>query len=79
EERPHRRNSVNLAVRKIQYAPPGGSRRQPSTLVSKGFALSSGKINMELTLDKELFYHGEPVKCNVSINNGSKKTVKNIK
>ncbi|XP_068216433.1 arrestin homolog [Palaemon carinicauda] len=79
EERPHRRNSVNLAVRKIQYAPPGGSRRQPSTLVSKGFALSSGKINMELTLDKELFYHGETVKCNISINNGSKKTVKNIK
>ncbi|KAK7078648.1 Arrestin (or S-antigen), C-terminal domain [Halocaridina rubra] len=79
DERPHKRNSVNLAVRKIQFAPAGGSKRQPSTLVSKGFALSSGKINMEVTLDKELFYHGEQVKANLSINNGSKKTVKNMK
>jgi len=79
DERPHKRNSVSLAVRKIQFAPAAGSKRQPSTLVSKGFALSSGKLNMELTLDKELFYHGEQVKANLSINNGSKKTVKNIK
>jgi len=79
EEKPHRRNSVALAVRKVQYSPAGGSKRQPSTLVSKGFALSSGKLNMEVTLDKELYYHGEQVKANLSINNASKKTVKNIK
>jgi len=79
EERPHKRNSVSLAVRKVQYSPSTGTKRQPSTLVSKGFALSSGKLNMELTLDKEIFYHGEQVKCNISINNGSKKTVKNMK
>ncbi|KAK7078649.1 Arrestin (or S-antigen), C-terminal domain, partial [Halocaridina rubra] len=78
-ERPHKRNSVTLAVRKIQFSPPCGSKRQPSTLVSKGFALSSGKLNMEVTLDKELYYHGEQVKANLSINNSSKKTVKNIK
>ncbi|XP_066977257.1 arrestin homolog [Macrobrachium rosenbergii] len=79
EERPHKRNSVTLAVRKIQYAPFISSKRQPSTLVSKGFALSSGKINMEVTLDKELYYHGEAVKATLSINNSSKKTVKGMK
>ncbi|KAK8403998.1 hypothetical protein O3P69_000213 [Scylla paramamosain] len=79
DEKPHRRNSVALAVRKVQYSPASGSKRQPSTLVSKGFALSSGKLNMEVTLDKEIYYHGEQVKANLSINNASKKTVKNIK
>ncbi|KAK3866634.1 hypothetical protein Pcinc_027836 [Petrolisthes cinctipes] len=79
DEKPHRRNSVALAVRKAQYSPISNSNRQPSTLVSKGFALSSGKLNMEVTLDRELYYHGEQVKANLSINNGSKKTVKNIK
>merc|ERR1712198_187188 len=78
-EKAHKRNSVCLAVRKVQFSPLGGSKRQPSTLVSKGFALSSGKLNMEVTLNKEIFYHGEQVNATVSINNGSKKTVKNMK
>ncbi|XP_076032049.1 arrestin homolog isoform X1 [Oratosquilla oratoria] len=79
DEKPHKRNSVNLAVRKVQYAPLERNKRQPSTLVSKGFTLSAGKLNLEVTLDKELFYHGEQVQANLNINNGSKKTVKNIK
>ncbi|XP_069996401.1 arrestin homolog [Penaeus vannamei] len=78
-ERPHKRNSVTLAVRKVQYSPISGTSRQPSTLVSKGFALSSGKVNMEVTLDKELYYHGDQVTATLNINNGSKKTVKSIK
>nr|XP_027238510.1 arrestin homolog [Penaeus vannamei] len=78
-EKPHKRNSVALAVRKVQFSPVAGNKRQPSTLVSKGFALSSGKLNMEVTLDKELYYHGEQVNATININNGSKKTVKNIK
>ncbi|ROT67099.1 phosrestin-1 [Penaeus vannamei] len=78
-ERPHKRNSVTLAVRKVQYSPISGTSRHPSTLVSKGFALSSGKVNMEVTLDKELYYHGDQVTATLNINNGSKKTVKSIK
>ncbi|KAK7078647.1 Arrestin (or S-antigen), C-terminal domain, partial [Halocaridina rubra] len=79
EEKPHKRNSVTLAVRKVQYAPVDRTKRQPSTMVSKGFALSSGKINMEVNLDKDLYYHGETITPMININNGSKKTVKNIK
>ncbi|XP_042885673.1 arrestin homolog [Penaeus japonicus] len=78
-EKPHKRNSVALAVRKVQFSPVTGNKRQPSTLVSKGFALSSGKLNLEVTLDKELYYHDEQVNATLNINNGSKKTVKNIK
>jgi len=79
DEKFHKRNSVTLAVRKVQYSPVNTSKRQPSTLVSKGFALSSGKMNMEVTLEKDIYYHGEPVAAKININNGSKKSVKNLK
>jgi len=75
----HKRNSVNLAVRRVQYAPADRSARQPSTLVSKGFALSSGKLNLEVTLEKDIYYHGDKVAANLNVNNGSRKTVKCIK
>jgi len=78
DDKPHKRNSVNLAVRKVQYCPNAGNKRQPSTLVSKGFTLSSGKLNLEVTLDKEVYYHGEQIGANINVNNNSKKTVKNI-
>jgi len=77
-EQQHKRNSVTLAVRKVQYAPADRNSRQPSTLVSKGFALSSGKLNLEVTLDKDIYYHGEQVSANLNITNGSRKTVKSI-
>jgi len=78
-EKQHKRNSVTLAVRKVQYAPADRGTRQPSTLVSKGFALSSGKLNLEVTLEKDIYYHGEQVTANLNISNGSRKTVKCIK
>merc|ERR1711915_252405 len=76
DDKPHKRNSVNLAVRKVQYCPNAGNKRQPSTLVSKGFTLSSGKLNLEVTLDKEVYYHGEQIGANINVNNNSKKTGK---
>jgi len=79
DDKQHKRNSVTLAVRKCQYAPMTQSKRQPSTLVSKGFTLSPGKLNLEVTLDKEFYYHGEQVTANLNINNCSKKSVKNVK
>jgi arrestin-2 len=63
----------------LQYAPLTPNLRQPSSLVSKGFTFSQGKINMEVTLDKEIYYHGEKIGVNLSISNNSRKSVKNIK
>ncbi|XP_047490816.1 arrestin homolog [Penaeus chinensis] len=78
-EIPHRRSSVTLAVRKVQYCPLDSPCRQPSAVVSKGFVFSSGKINLEVSLDKDVYYHDEPVSVDLTINNNSKKSVKNIK
>jgi len=79
EERPHKRNSVGFAVRKVQYACPGSSNRQPQTLVSKGFTLSPGRLNLEVTLPQDVYFHGQPIEATLSVNNVSKKTVKNMK
>lgn len=38
----------------------------------------SGKIVLEASLDKEVFYHGEDIPVHVSLNNNSKKTAKSI-
>lgn len=51
----------------------------PTSLVSKGFTFSQGKLNLEVTLDKEIYYHGEKVAANVMVTNNSRKAVKNIK
>ncbi|KAK4885116.1 hypothetical protein RN001_001387 [Aquatica leii] len=79
EDAGHKRSSVSLAIKKLQYAPSLRSIRQPSSIVSKGFTFSSGKINLEVTLGKELYYHGEKIAANVIVSNNSRKAVRNIK
>lgn len=79
EDRGHKRSTVNLTIKKLQFAPISGGRRLPSSIVSKGFTFSSGQITLEVTLDKEIYYHGEKIGANVVINNTSRKQVKNIK
>jgi len=78
EDKPHKRNSVRLAIRKVMYAPskPG---EQPSVEVSKEFMMSPNKLHLECSLDKELYYHGETISVNVHVQNNSNKAVKKIK
>ena len=59
------------------YAPskPG---EQPSVEVSKEFMMSPSKLHLEVSLDKELYYHGESISVNVHIQNNSNKPVKKI-
>ncbi|CAI2355517.1 unnamed protein product [Caenorhabditis sp. 36 PRJEB53466] len=71
-------NSVRLAIRKLTYA-PFESRPQPMVDVSKYFMMSSGLLHMEVSLDKEMYYHGESIAVNVHIQNNSNKTVKKLK
>ncbi|XP_037083417.1 arrestin homolog [Pollicipes pollicipes] len=79
EEKPHKRSSVAMVVRKVQYAQQDRQAKQPSTLVTKGFTLSSGKLNLEVNLDRDVFYHLDQVDAHININNSSRKQVKNIK
>ncbi|XP_066991220.1 arrestin homolog [Anabrus simplex] len=79
EDKPHKRSSVTLAIKKLQYAPLTRGRRLPSSLVSKGFTFSQGKLNLEVTLDREIYYHGEKIAANIIVSNNSRKSVRNIK
>ncbi|XP_065221088.1 beta-arrestin-2 isoform X2 [Planococcus citri] len=78
DDKPHKRNSVRLAIRKIMYA-PSKQGEQPSIEVSKEFVMSPNKLHLEASLDKELYYHGESINVNVHIANNSNRTVKRVK
>ncbi|XP_043202034.1 arrestin homolog [Amphibalanus amphitrite] len=77
-DRSHKRATVALNIRKVQYSPSKGGR-QPCTVVRKDFMLSPGELELEATLDKQLYHHGESVAVNICIRNHSNKTVKRIK
>ncbi|XP_016360685.1 arrestin red cell-like [Sinocyclocheilus anshuiensis] len=78
EEKNHKRNSVRLVIRKVQYAPekPGP---QPMVETTRSFLMSDRSLHLEASLDKELYYHGEPISVNVHVTNNSTKTVKRVK
>lgn len=78
DEKIHQRNSVNLVIRKVQYAPekPGP---QPMMETSRSFLMSDRSLHLEASMDKELYYHGEPINVNVQVTNNSAKTVKRVK
>uniref|UniRef100_UPI0037E7A335 arrestin red cell-like n=1 Tax=Semicossyphus pulcher TaxID=241346 RepID=UPI0037E7A335 len=78
EEKIHQRNSVHLVIRKVQFAPekPGP---QPMMETSRSFLMSDRSLHLEASLDKELYYHGEPISVNVQVTNNSSKSVKKVK
>ena len=67
-----------MAIRKVQRAQLVGNR-QPCSVIKKDFLLSPGHLELEATLDRQVFSHGEPVAVNIAIRNYSNKTVKRIK
>ncbi|PSN52905.1 Arrestin [Blattella germanica] len=77
-DRTHKRSTVTLGIRKVQYA-PSKQGRQPCTVVRKDFMLSPGELELEVTLDKQLYHHGEKIAVNICIRNNSNKLVKKIK
>ncbi|KAM9313642.1 arrestin, beta 2b [Pholidichthys leucotaenia] len=78
EEKIHQRNSVHLLIRRVQYAPTK-SGPQPMAETSRSFLMSGRSLHLEASLDKELYYHGEPIHVNVHVTNNSTKTVKKVK
>ena len=77
DQRSHRKSTVSMAIRKIQYAPtkPG---RQPCTVVRKDFMFSPGELELEATLDRQLYHHGDQIAVNISVRNNSNKAVKKM-
>ncbi|XP_018650207.1 putative beta-arrestin 1 [Schistosoma mansoni] len=78
DDKLQKRNAVRLAIRKLTYAPEGPAP-QPSAVVLKEFIMSPGTLRLEVSLNKEKYYHGESIDINVLVDNNSNKTVKKIK
>uniref|UniRef100_A0A3Q3QLM8 S-arrestin n=1 Tax=Monopterus albus TaxID=43700 RepID=A0A3Q3QLM8_MONAL len=72
-----RRSAVKLALRKVQFAPEGRGAA-PCVETTRDFVMSEKPLHVRASLDKEIYYHGEPVKVHVSITNDSSKNIKNI-
>ncbi|KAM6061144.1 arrestin-C isoform 4-T5 [Chlamydotis macqueenii] len=78
EEKIHKRNSVRLIIRKIQFAPMK-SGPAPKSETTRQFMMSDKPLHLEASLDKEIYYHGDPINVTVNINNTTNKIVKKIK
>lgn len=71
--------TVNMSIRKAQWAPVDEKQRSPTSSAEKGFLMSKGKVVLECTLDKDINYHGQEIPIHVSIHNNSNKSVKSIR
>ncbi|XP_041920481.1 S-arrestin b isoform X1 [Alosa alosa] len=77
DEKAQKRSSVRLAIRKIQYAPEAGSE-PPVGETTCEFVMSEKPLHMKVQLDKDTYYHGEPINIHVDISNSSGKDVKDL-
>ncbi|XP_062901032.1 S-arrestin-like [Mobula hypostoma] len=78
EEKIHKRSSVRLAIRKVQYAPDRAGPN-PTAQISKHFLMSDQPLHLQASLNKEIYYHEEPINVSVQVTNNSSKHVKSIK
>uniref|UniRef100_A0A4W3I1K8 Arrestin C-terminal-like domain-containing protein n=1 Tax=Callorhinchus milii TaxID=7868 RepID=A0A4W3I1K8_CALMI len=72
------KSSVNLVIRKVQFAPDKPTFH-PMAKTIRHFLMSDEPIHLEVSLDKEIYYHNEPIQVSVDVMNYSNKTVKKIK
>ncbi|XP_049334832.1 S-arrestin a isoform X1 [Astyanax mexicanus] len=72
-----KRSTVTLMIRKVQYA-PDETGPAPTVSITRDFLMSDKPMHVEGSLEKQIFYHGEPIQVRVNINNESNKNVKNI-
>ncbi|XP_055502090.1 beta-arrestin-1-like [Leucoraja erinacea] len=73
-----KRSSVSMVIRKVQFA-PDKPIFQPVAKTCRLFLMSDKCLQLEASLNKEIYYHGEPVEVSVEVINHSNKTVKKVK
>ncbi|KAI7801921.1 Arrestin 3, partial [Triplophysa rosa] len=73
-----KKDTCRLIIRKIQYAPEKQAAG-PKAVISKQFITTDKSIHLEASMEKELFYHGDPIPVTVKVNNETSKVVKKIK
>ncbi|KAK3535751.1 hypothetical protein QTP70_021046 [Hemibagrus guttatus] len=78
DEKIDKKDTCQLIIRKIQFAPekllPG-----PKVNIYKQFMFSGKTIHLEASIQREVYYHGDPIQVRVKINNQTRKVVKKIK
>ncbi|KAL1427429.1 hypothetical protein MTO96_017481 [Rhipicephalus appendiculatus] len=82
DEKPHKRNTVRMALRCVQYADAAADAlavRPPSASVRKTFVFCPGRLDLQASLDRETYHQGDVVRIHVTMNNGSSKTVQRLK
>ncbi|XP_078143686.1 S-arrestin a [Centroberyx gerrardi] len=72
-----KRSTVALMIRKVQYAPEAQGVA-PSVETTRDFVMSDKPLHVSASLDKEMYYHGEPIKVHLNVTNSSNKNIKNI-
>ncbi|XP_009275213.1 PREDICTED: uncharacterized protein LOC103896987 [Aptenodytes forsteri] len=73
----------DLFVANAQAFPPVPEEKKPLTRLQERLIKKLGEhaypFTFEAALDKEIYYHGEPISVNVHVTNNTNKTVKKIK
>uniref|UniRef100_A0A673LMG4 Arrestin-C n=1 Tax=Sinocyclocheilus rhinocerous TaxID=307959 RepID=A0A673LMG4_9TELE len=78
DEKVDKKDTCLLIIRKIQYA-PNELAAGPKTDLNKQFITADKPIHVEASMERELYYHGDPIPIKVKVNNETSKVVKNIK
>ncbi|XP_062249242.1 arrestin 3b, retinal (X-arrestin) isoform X2 [Platichthys flesus] len=78
DEEIEKKDTCRLMIRKIQFAPVN-NKPGPKAEISKQFMMTDKPVHLEASLEKELYYHGDPITVKVKINNETAKVVKSIK
>uniref|UniRef100_A0A671M8Q3 Arrestin-C n=1 Tax=Sinocyclocheilus anshuiensis TaxID=1608454 RepID=A0A671M8Q3_9TELE len=78
DEKVDKKDTCRLIIRKIQYA-PNELAAGPKTDLNKQFITADKPIHVEASMERELYYHGDPIPIKVKVNNETSKVVKKIK
>ncbi|XP_057677651.1 arrestin-C-like [Corythoichthys intestinalis] len=77
DEKIEKKDTARLIVRKVQYA-PSQVGAGPKAEICKSFMMSDKPVHLEVSLEKDLYFHGESIPIKFKISNESNKTVKKI-
>ncbi|XP_058556841.1 S-arrestin isoform X1 [Neofelis nebulosa] len=78
EDKVPRKSSVRLLIRKVQHAPLKMGP-QPQAEAAWQFFMSDKPLHLAVSLDKEIYFHGESITVTITVTNNTDKTVKKIK
>uniref|UniRef100_A0A8C8GRP3 Arrestin-C n=1 Tax=Oncorhynchus tshawytscha TaxID=74940 RepID=A0A8C8GRP3_ONCTS len=79
EEKLDRKDTARMTVRKIQFAPDATGAPGPRADICKSFMMSDKPVHLQASLEKEIYYHGDPINVNIKVKNETSRTVTKIK